>query len=556
MKRVLLIILFIILLLILLLGYFKYCKPTPPVTTLSFSGTVVDTKGNILDSVSVELQGNVATSDKEGNFKIDVKQKDPRYVLSFVKKGYGLVSRIFLDTASNLRIKLTKATMIKVDINTVVGDSIIVTDVNAVFSTPLSAQNPAPVNPLAEVPFVYDGDGRLIGFEMPPTIAATYAAVNNFRPPVRGARIAIPKKGLALAANNTQVEIAVQTIDLYSPDGMPGDYSVRIERERRGAMKTYGAANIDIYQGDKLVQLQKGFEAKISIPVDTLSILTNEKLNDEIPLLIYDKTTGDWHQEGVAKLDKRSMEYVGAVSHFSTFNMDMVFTNQACYKICNTISAATFPNQQMEISIPSKMKLLPVGPSACAGNGGCTTGSAYAIINLERFTPVGIRMFNNTTLLSTNVFVAGDAAANQNCDYNSCSGPVVVTSTDPKFVFTSNAGMCRSKLAIPQIVSRNMGASTGRIKLSWIYKNNFTTPAATAFTVEAAPDDSFSIGVVATAVAASTNLLHTVEIDKPYGTYYFRITGADISNVVCIVFDATTQDLSCNNTAPIPADCF
>ncbi|MFZ6010097.1 MAG: hypothetical protein ACOYXT_07075 [Bacteroidota bacterium] len=537
----------------------------------AFAGNVYDTEGKPLPNVLVQVQDKEATTNDEGFFRvIELRETNP-YVLNASLLGYGFVSKVYRDTSTHVRITMAKAKVTPIDLGAIEGDSVSITDTSPSFSTPLSAGSPAGSNPLSAIPFVYDSAGRLIGFEMPAPLQATYDAINNFRPPVLGARLVFPKEGLELQGDGRKIDVSLQTIDLYAPDGMPGDYTVRLENQQRGFMRTYGAANIDIFQDGKPVQLKKGYQARVIIPVDTLSILTKEKLAGEIPFLVYNRATGEWEQEGMAVLNRSRTAYEASTSHFSSFNMDMVFGAAAsCYKVCNEISTATFPNQKIEISVPSKSKLLDVG-APCASPGNCTTngagtGAAHGIINLEPYTPVGVKMFNGTTLLSTHVFVTGGSSINQNCDFNACHGPVVTTNTlDQRYVNGTSTGMCHALLAAPQ-KRLDVAGPPYTVKVAWLYDNDFAVNASPALTfdVQVSNTEDFAATLVN---LTNYNPPGTVDIINSYefaaaqnsASYYFRVrpTGSgDWSNVVCITFDSMGNTPSTCTSAIVPSNCM
>ena len=72
---------------------------------------------------------------------------------------------------------------------------------------------------------IYDSKGNLIGFRRPQQLIDDRRAISNFQPPVLGAKIEIPKGSLVFEGSDKKpdqdIQISVNTIDIYSADGMP-----------------------------------------------------------------------------------------------------------------------------------------------------------------------------------------------------------------------------------------------------------------------------------------------------------------------------------------------
>ena len=530
-----------------------------------FSGRITNSQGIPLDSVKVELQGGYIFTDKEGNFKIGAKRDTLRFVLNATRNGYGFVSKIYSQAQANIKISMARATEKQIDIRRIEGEVIRVVDRNPEMTTPPGA-NVATANPLSSIPFVYNATGQLIDFKMPAAIENNYQAMNNFRPPVVGAQVEIPKNGLELNGDNTLIDVSIQTIDLYSGDGMPGNNTVRLGNSYSGFIKSFGAMNFDITQNGKPVKLKKGIKARITIPVDTISILTKESLNPTIPFLTYNRSTGIWEQEGTAILNKSKSAYEGWTTHFSTFNMDMTFgSGSTCYKICNTLSSTTYPDQKIEISAPY-YHFFNMGTAVCE----CSPGvGAHAIINMGPFSPCGVRVFNGTTLLSTYAFIAGDAASLGACPYDGCGGSVDITDVlHQEYVSSNKLGMCHIQLAFPQRTTSGANSSYP-IRLTWLYEQTFSaTTTGVRFKIESSTDNATWNAVTnGISYTSTSELVHHFDTDSvsASSTTYYRIslvTGGDgnPSNTVCITIDTfgNIDTSSCTGTTVLftPPPCF
>src|SRR5690349_19098836 len=285
-----------------------------------FSGKILNKNGDGIEEAVVKVGKREVSTSADGAFKICVDRAE-RYILDVSNLKYGSVSKVYSDTASNIVITLSRATVVTVDPNT----DIVVEDVNPDVSTPAGTSATA-TTPLDTIPFVYDARGRLVGFSMPDALKATVQGVSQFQQPQRGARISIPARSLVMEGTQRyaedSIEVSVNTIYLYSPDGMPGDNTVDLGGGKRGYMVSYGATNIEASVDGKPLQLGEGKTATLTIPIDTLSILSKADIPDEIPFLTYNKTTGLWEQSGTARLNSERTAYTKTVNHFSTFNLD------------------------------------------------------------------------------------------------------------------------------------------------------------------------------------------------------------------------------------------
>lgn len=461
---------------------------------ICFTGRVVDQNGNPIEDARISLVGQkskeVITAQK-GEFKICAKpDENHRYVLNVEKLGFGFVSKIYSGATADIRITMEQATVVH-ELNP--NDNITITDVVPNTSTPAQPDYTRMSGPLDTIPFVYDASGRLIAFGAPPEIERTYEAIDRFRPQRTGATVRVEPNALEdPTAEREQrgtfsqsaksmlgnVTGSVSTIDIYSADGMPGDYTTRRQNGERGFMITYGAVDVNFYSHGKPLQLKKGKFATISIPVDTLALIYGEKLPPTIPLLVYDKETGLWQRDGnnVGTLNASGTAYEAKISHFSVFNMDEEFAAgvAVCYKICSfdTRPTGSYPGGariQITGDIPGHVKDLPFGNTLCGGDGGCGgTGEAFAINNMKPNTPIGVRLFNGNTnqIVSSYVFITGNSGINAlNCssplNYAGCGGPVNVNWVSVPAYMNANGTMNKPIIAIDK--------SGSDLKISWVY---------------------------------------------------------------------------------------
>jgi hypothetical protein len=456
--------------------------------TICFSGRVVDHKGNPVEGARISIGGqkgkDILTAQK-GEFNICTRpDKSQRYVVNIEKLGFGFVSKIYTAATGDILITMEQATVVE-ELNP--NDNITITDIVPNTSSPAQPDYSRMASPLDTIPFVYDASGRLIAFGAPPEVERTYEAIDRFRPQRRGATVRVEPDALEdPTANREQrgtffqasksplgnVTGSVSTVDVYSPDGMPGDYTTRMQNGERGFMITYGAVDVNFYGNGKPLQLKKGKFATISIPVDTLALIYGEKLPPTIPLLVYDKESGLWQRDGnnVGTLNASGTAYEAKISHFSVFNMDEEFAAgvASCYKLCSGTAPAGAVIQITGV-IPNHIKNLPLGSSICGTSGtavGCNAGeSAYAINNMKPNEPIGVRLFDGSNVRASYVLIAGGPASlnETNCsnNYNGCLPSVAYLNWTQACYQNVNG-----TLTAPILAVRKAGTS---YDFSWLY---------------------------------------------------------------------------------------
>ena len=127
------------------------------------------------------------------------------------------------------------------------------------------------------------------------------------------------------------IQVSIATVDLLSPQQMPGDYSAT-GNAGAGRMESFGAGSLDLPPGFKL---KPTASATVTIPVDRSKL--GGALPPAVPLLSYDDQAGLWKQEDTLTLGLAGggvQAYVGKVRHFSVFNADTVLvTGAACLRV-------------------------------------------------------------------------------------------------------------------------------------------------------------------------------------------------------------------------------
>ncbi len=110
------------------------------------------------------------------------------------------------------------------------------------------------------------------------------------------------------------------TVDI---DLMPGDMKTDIGAGTLAPIESFGALNVVFRdsEGNDL-NLSEGSNATIRIPVTNRTGIAPPST---IPLYFYNESTGLWVEEGNAILDATTSYYEGTVSHFSTWNADILY---------------------------------------------------------------------------------------------------------------------------------------------------------------------------------------------------------------------------------------
>ncbi|WNG60090.1 carboxypeptidase regulatory-like domain-containing protein [Archangium gephyra] len=311
---------------------------------IPFSGIVVEPNGTPVAGASIEIVGNpIVMTDARGHFEARAKEAE-RYVFNVRKEGYALNSRLYNAPVVAGRWILRPAQLVTIDPTK--GGNITITHRRTQRDCPGPDSERAGLGAAGKsllVPQWQDGKGNVID---PPLARDESRSIG-----VRGNRVISPR-GLQLGECGPGIEVVipagsildasgkpatapfkvgVSTVDLLSPQQMPGDDSVVPLGGGGAFLQSYGAGALDLPTGFKL---KPGVQATISIPVDRARRGAGA-LPGTIPLLAYDERKGLWLEEGKLNLSNAGgvQAYVGKVSHFTTYNADTFFNNAACLRV-------------------------------------------------------------------------------------------------------------------------------------------------------------------------------------------------------------------------------
>ncbi|MBW2182582.1 MAG: hypothetical protein JRF49_01770 [Deltaproteobacteria bacterium] len=305
----------------------------PTRSEVVFSGQVLSTKGKAIKAAHVDVNGETTVTDSEGFFKLPIKKANaPRFVLNITKQGFGLVSRVYDQGVQGSKWTMTEATTQTFNPT----QAIVIRDVLSQTNCTGSLTNGINWNnyPQQRIPRIIDTFGQLSSGTIPNEITQALNIIFGGTDCNPGISITIPPNSLVDTAGNSasdKIEVSVSTVDLYAPDSMPGDYTVRTKEGTRW-MQSYGAGTVNIQSGEKSFQLKKNAYAKLTIPVDPTQLKMKGKIPPTMPLLLYDDKNGEWTLKGKAKLNKEGTAYIARVNHLSAYNTDLIKTDQACIR--------------------------------------------------------------------------------------------------------------------------------------------------------------------------------------------------------------------------------
>lgn len=316
-------------------GHVKETLRLPTHSEVVFSGRVVSTdKNKPITEAIVDVNGETTATDANGLFKLPIENANaPRFVLSIRKRGFGLVSRIYDKSVHDATWTMTPATTQSVDPT----KTIVVRDVASQATCTGSLTSAINWNnyPQQRIPRIVDTFGELTSGSIPSEVTQALNLIFGGTECSPGISITIPANSLADTSGNPpsgNVDVSVSTVDLYAPDSMPGDFTVRT-KEGTKWMQSYGAGTVNISAGNNTYQLKPRSSAKITIPVDPTQHKVKGNIPPTIPLLLYDERQGEWLLRGEAKLDSTMKAYVGNISHLSAYNTDLIKTDQACIRV-------------------------------------------------------------------------------------------------------------------------------------------------------------------------------------------------------------------------------
>ena len=535
---------------IVMLAFFFSCGPgkekiKDPVL---FSGYVYDITDPV-PKAEIQLGKFKAWTDERGFFTLKA-EKASRYVLNIRKNGYGLTSRILFRPLVDETYYLHRGTTDEFDPN----KDIELEDKGSGkrIGSPSSraAWKEGKIN---ELPLVYK-DGKLVDFGFPKEMQEVFDYVRNRKEAGKGASIFIPAKSLIGKLSKRppagKIKVSISTIDLFSPDAMPGDFTVSNPdgTQETGFMISFGAASINAWDKEDEYSLDPKAKAKIKIPLDPGQLLQPDSIEKSIPLFWYNEETGYWVKDGEAFLTDDRTAYVGEVGHFSSFNMDIEKTTPACLKIRQTAST---PLNSFKVEVIAKKGTNIIQRVKSIAEGGdClvkATGSGlHQLYNLPQLQQMCIIVYDNANNpLSISIPTTG--ATYKPGPLPSCTSPTCPGACPDESLCDSDSA-CNGYIgcsmvpiiSIPEnlLLAYEKGATVNTVTLRWVYKNHVSgtttytihrTDAATGCSDDASP---FAPVVTERTITGGFKVLEAVITVTP-GTYQFKVKASDGTESNC-----------------------
>lgn len=343
-----------------------------------FSGRILSVTGEPIAEVQVEVNGQAALADDQGRFALELENANAgRFLFNARKPGYGLVSRVYDDIIRNGSWVMTRATTQTINPS----QTVLVRDLisQQECQGPQSARINWHLYPRQRSPQLAGSGGATSSGAFPAQLREAVEFIFSGTECSPGVSLQIPANSLVNAQGNPptgSVDISLSTVDIFAPDALPGDLTVLTDEclgmmRKRGmttaaagyypgypadpipdctrVMQSYGAGTVAASAGDEAYQLKPGANAVLTIPVDPAQLKGKAEIPPSIPLLLYDANMAAWVKVGSAALNAGKDAYVGTVSHFSEYNMDLIKTDQSCVRVDASALPASF---SLDVVVP------------------------------------------------------------------------------------------------------------------------------------------------------------------------------------------------------------
>jgi hypothetical protein len=343
-----------------------------------FSGLVFGTDTPLLAGAEVDVNGQAVLTDSRGYFRLHVPDRK-RFVMTIRKTGYAFASNVYYDGVVGGSWRLTRADVFSADPTR----SIELQNKRVPGDCPgaPSAHLTQEANRAFLIPRYQDGHGNAaplpkdVQRQLPPPTArpSEQAGERDCGP---GVTVKIPANSLVDANGNAptgRVSVQLSTVDVATPDQMPGNYHrVLMPNGDVKVMPSYGAAVVEIFSGATKYNLRSGARATVVLPVDRSWRQRGGALRPTVPFLAYDESRGVWNEIGTAHLQIVGgyPAYVAEVAHFTAYGgsqTDGIFSSQlSCLAVQNVnmpesyALQITLPEPQPYYSNPQLTRLLVV----------------------------------------------------------------------------------------------------------------------------------------------------------------------------------------------------
>lgn len=246
---------------------------------------------------------------------------------------------------------------------------------------------------------------------------------------VQEAEVLIPANAMVKMSDGTDYNGNVNlSVIYYNPDDanfnniLPGGDLIAVDANSiRGKLVSYGMLDVQMKtDSGELLQLKKGSKSKLTFPKPQCQT----QKPDSIPLWWFNEKTGLWEEEGISVLNGNN--YVGYVSHFTTWNCDVFYGGSYFLEI----QFVDKNKKKIEAAIPFVISndSLNIERSVCSNMMGLARLSVG--LNTGLSIKVGVNHHPLPELNSYSYF--GDSISNPNCFFIPYDGKV--TNLDVKVV--------------------------------------------------------------------------------------------------------------------------
>ena len=384
-----------------------------------FSGTVRGTDTPAVAGATVDVNGTTATTGSDGYFSLFAPDAQ-RFVLTIRAPGYAFVSRIYDGSQTGGTWTLLKATQVDVDPT----QPIEVTEDRPPRNCPGRASDRVGWERFADAlqnPQYQNGKSVVVG-PFSKERGEIYLPKGRQRKEERGCgpgvTVRIPPNSIVDSGGTAAggpVTVSLATVDLESPDQMPGDYTVVQPSGNTLVMQSYGAVFVSLSQGGTPLDLAGGATAKLTMPVDPSQLAAPGAIPPTIPLLFYDETNGVWKQDGTATLNGNV--YEATVSHFSAINTDTLKVDQACVRVKSPALPGSY---RIEVTVPQGGGTAPRVFDRQVDNAATTE---HVIYNLPTDTNITLVPYDPATNTPYGIFIVNTGEKQNPTDPNLPAGP-------------------------------------------------------------------------------------------------------------------------------------
>jgi hypothetical protein len=283
-----------------------------------FSGQVISNFGERVAGATVRVNGQTTMTDQNGSFRLPAFLAW-RYLLTIEKDGYGLFSGTYTRGVTDITWAVTKATVWKDQ-----DPSAVIEVMDNLSKDGCQGTKARDFDPKHWKMYEY----RYRTAELQKSFLQAAHAISQPTECSPGIRLTIPpgsleyEDGKSLSPTD-KVTVSLATVDLFSPNGLPGDFTFIRRSEgqttQTGFLESFGAGSVTVKANGRPLGLKAGTSATLVIPVDP-NQLKRTAPPLAIPLLVFDESKGVWVHEGMATLDPVKKEYVAQVRHFSEYN--------------------------------------------------------------------------------------------------------------------------------------------------------------------------------------------------------------------------------------------